>query len=84
MSGVTYSIANGKTNEKVYIRCSRSSFDELGLGSTQTGFIEVQPDKADALLTMFETGELGVDFGVQNNLGLYEIKPIKAAQLEHA
>ena len=84
MSKVSYSIANGKTNDKVYIRCSTSTFDELGLGSTQTGFIEVQPDKADALLEMFENGELGVEFGVQNNLGLYEIKPIKASSLVHA
>ena len=80
-----YSIANGKTNDKTYIRVSRSSFDELGLGSTQSGFIEVQPDKAEALLSMFETGELGADFGVQSILnGLYEIKAIKAGVTEVA
>lgn len=81
----SYSIAHGKTNDKTYIRVTRSSFDELGLGSTQTGFIEVLPEKAESLLAMFETGELGAEFGVQSSLnGLYEIKPIKAGVTEIA
>ena len=86
---MNYSIAKGKTNGKTYIRVAgESTFDELGLSTgVKTGFIEVQEDKADNLLAMFQNGELGAEFGVQSSLnGLYEIKPIKASvsTLEHA
>lgn len=50
-SGRTFIMALGQTP------------DEFGLLKTKTGFLEVQPAKAEEVLSKFQSGELKVRFG---------------------
>ena len=78
---VRYSIIPAKGEGNTFIRATETSFDELGIGSTNTGFLTVQAEKAEALLEKFEAGELGVNFGEKNAQGLYDLEVVRAEEL---
>lgn len=72
MENLTFSLANSKTG-KAYVRVSETGFDEIGLAQNKAGFVEVHPDKQQAVLEMFQNGELQAIVGGLNSLGQYII-----------
>lgn len=72
-----YSKVPGKTNGKTYIQASTTEEDELGFRTRKTGFIEVNAEKADAIMEKLESGELGLNFGPQSSNGLYELQVVR-------
>ena len=57
-----------------FIQVTEKSFDEIGLGTRNTGFIPVQPEKARAVLAKLKAGELTAEFGDKNRqTSLYEV-----------
>ena len=58
-----------------YIQAEKTGVDEWGVISTKRGFINVQPDKAPALLERLNKGESTAVLGQYNRQqGLYEVK----------
>ncbi len=67
------------TEGQSFIRVSSEEVDEDGVITTETGFIRVQADKADALLAKLNSGERLASFGTKLPTGLYEVEVEKAA-----
>jgi hypothetical protein len=71
---MTFSITPSQGTPNVYIRCSETAFNELGIGVMKSGFILVQPSKAEELKAKLESGELKARFiGKPNDRNLYEV-----------
>lgn len=81
MSKLTVSFIPAKTEDsEAFLRVSQTDYNKLGLGKTKTGFVPVQPDKAEAIIDMFNNGELGVKFADQLPSGLYELEIVEAEE----
>ena len=79
---VIYSLTPSPTSGKAYIRCASSTEDELGFIKNTVGFLEVNPEKAPALLEKLQNGEIGVKFSATSRNGLYEVTPVVSAEIE--
>jgi len=83
MNEIKYSLTPSATSGKAYIRCATSSEDELGFIKNTVGFLEVNPEKAPALLEKLQNGEIGVKFGARaGSNGLYEVTPVVSTEIE--
>jgi hypothetical protein len=70
-----------KKDGENFLRVSQTDYDEIGLGVTKTGFMPVQPEKAEQIIDMVDNGQLGFTFGDKLPTGLYEISVVKADEL---
>ena len=70
-----YSKTKITSSDKQYIRASEPIWVDGIKVSDKVGFVEVQPEKADAALARFKSGELGVEFLGYNQLtGNYNVE----------
>jgi hypothetical protein len=62
------------SSDKQYLRFAEETWNEDGeMVGQKVGFVQVKPEKADDLLKKYLSGEKKRVFGVQNNLGNYEM-----------
>lgn len=77
MEKTIYSIHQNNDKTTTYIRASVKTPDDLGFIAVKTGFVEVQAEKAPALLKALNENELAFEFGAQNAQGNYELTPVR-------
>lgn len=56
-----------------FIRCSAQNVDDDGVVTTDTGFIRVKADKAEALLEKLNNGQRTAKLGLKLQNGNYEV-----------
>lgn len=62
-----------------FLRFTQTQFDELGEAVfQQTGFVEVDPEKAESVLAAYQSGERKKAFGRYNRqTGLYDLETVR-------
>ena len=61
-------------NGRSYIKCTESTWLKGFKTSEKVGFIEVQPDLAEANLQLIINGEIGAKFAAKRTDGIYEME----------